>query len=242
MKKYKDYLVSYLKDYNKNFNGYILGLSGGLDSAVAALLAQEAVSDVLVVIINIASTEKDLKDARNFVKDFKLRFLEINLTDEYNALVQNLESHMPLNELAKINLKARLRMVTLYSLGQTENKLILGTDNLAEIYTGYFTKYGDGAADLYVLSELTKTEVYELASLLSVPAYITSKVPSAGLYDTQTDEDEIGVTYALLDAFLRGEKIEATAEKRILHLHNISVHKREKITRPKRYKEGRDGT
>lgn len=241
MKDYKDYLVSYLKDYNNNFNGYIVGLSGGLDSAVAALLAHNAVKDVLVTIINIESGEKDLNDARSFAKQFNLRFLEIDLTQEYHDLVRNLSTHIPLSELAKINIKARLRMVTLYSLGQTENKLVLGTDNYAEIYTGYFTKYGDGAADLYVLSELTKTEVYELARVLNVPDYITKKTPSAGLYATQADEAELGVTYAELDAFLRGQKVSKAAEERITYLHKISHHKREKLARPKPYIAGKNG-
>lgn len=241
MEKYREYLVSYLKDYNEGFNGYILGLSGGLDSAVVSLLAKEAVNDVLAVIINIDSAEKDLNDARTFAKEHHLRTIEIDLTNAYNVLIASLEKHLVLNDLAKINTKARLRMATIYSYGQSENKLVLGTDNLAEIYTGYFTKYGDGAADLYVISELTKGEVRDLAKLVGVPTYITNKVPTAGLYAMQTDEDELKVTYAELDTFLRGGAISQAAKERITYLHNVSHHKREKIMRPKSFKAGSDG-
>lgn len=237
---YKNYLVHYLREYAQNFNGYILGLSGGLDSAVAALLAKEAVGDnVLCVIINIDSDPRDLNDARAFAKAHALPTIEYDLTADYNALITTLAAKHELNELAKINTKARLRMVTLYALGQSDNKLVLGTDNFAELYTGYFTKHGDGACDLYVLSELTKGEVKDLGVLLNVGEAILSKKPSAGLYKMQTDEDELKLTYADLDNYLRGGKVSKEVLARITYLHNVSRHKREKIARPKSFKRGR---
>lgn len=240
LQNYKNYLVRYLREYAANFNGYILGLSGGLDSAVAALLAKEAVgTNVLCVIINIESDENDLRDARALAKVHNLPVIEYDLTAEYETLINTLGAKQSLSDLAKINTKARLRMITLYALGQSENKLVLGTDNFAELYTGYFTKHGDGACDLYVLSELTKGEVQALGALLNVGTAILEKKPSAGLYKMQTDEDELKLTYADLDNYLRGGQVNNEVLARITYLHRISRHKRAPIARPKPFKRGR---
>lgn len=235
--QYLKYLVRYLKRKAAHFNGYILGLSGGLDSAVVALLAHEAVGDKLLnVIINIHSSEDDLRDARALCATHKLNFLELDLSHEYDVLIANLEKNGPLSPLSKINTKVRLRMVTLYALGQTHGKLVLGTDNKVELYTGYFTKFGDGAADLLVLSSLTKGEVGEAAKLLGVNESIIHKVPSAGLYPLQNDEDELGVTYNELDAYLTGKEVKVEVVKKALSLHKISEHKRRPIVRPRELK------
>ena len=165
LQDYLSYLTRYLKRKARGFNGFILGLSGGLDSAVVALLAQKAIKDdLLCVIIDIDSTKRDMDDALELCRVHRLNYYHIDLTAEYNAIVKSDQSKK-LTDLSKINTKVRLRMLTLYALGQTLGKLVLGTDNKAELYTGYFTKHGDGAADLFVLSSLTKAEVLPLPAL-----------------------------------------------------------------------------
>lgn len=234
---YLKYLVRFLKQKVTGFNGYVLGLSGGLDSAVVSLLTHKAIGDRLLnVIISIESKKEDAADARELIKKHGLNYREIDLTDEYHALVAKLEQGGPLTPLSKQNIKVRMRMVTLYALAQAEGKLVLGTDNAAELYTGYFTKWGDGAADLLVISSLTKGEVYEAAKILEVTPNIIAKAPSAGLFTGQTDEDEMGITYAELDAFIRGEEISEQARIKIEYLHHISEHKRRPIAQPKAYR------
>ena len=104
-----------------------------------------------------------------------------------------------------------------------------------ERYTGYFTKYGDGAADLLPIVYLTKGEVVQASKMLGVPAHLAERVPSAGLFEGQTDEKEMGVTYKDLDAFLLGKAVDKEVEERILHLHKVSEHKRNDIPTPKPY-------
>lgn len=235
--QYLQYLVRYLKRKARNFNGYILGLSGGLDSAVVALLAHQAIGDQLLnVIINIHSSAQDINDARALCVKHNLNCIELDLTHEYDVLIANLEKNGPLSELSKINTKVRLRMVTLYALGQTHGKLVLGTDNMAELYTGYFTKFGDGAADLLVLSSLTKGEVFAAAKLLGVTESIINKVPSAGLYPYQNDEHELGLTYRELDAYLTGHEVSREVQQKARRLHQKSDHKRRPIVRPREFK------
>lgn len=237
LEQYLKYLVSFLKKKSHSFNGYILGLSGGLDSAVVSLLAKEAVDDkLLVVYIGIHSNEQDLLDVRGLAKRHNLNLIELDLSAEYDALIKTLETKRKLTDLSKINTKVRLRMTTLYALGQTEGKLVLGTDNMAELYTGYFTKWGDGAADLLVISSLTKSEVGEAARILGVTDEIINKAPSAGLFAGQTDEHEMGITYADLDAYLTGEEVYPQIAKKALYLHKVSEHKRRPIPRPKEFK------
>ena len=125
-----------------------------------------------------------------------------NLYNSYEALKNIILEKHPLNKMSKANIKVRLRMVTLYAVAQTRNALVLGTDNKDEIHVGYFTKYGDGAWDIEPIGDLYKTDVYKLAKYLNVPEEIINKPPRAGLWNNQTDEDEIGMTYELLDKIL----------------------------------------
>lgn len=234
LEHYLDYLVSYLKRKAKGFNGYVLGLSGGLDSAVVALLARKAIKDdLLCVIIDIESEKCDMDDALELCKVHDLNYYYFDMTEIYRDTVRKLEERKELNELSKINTKVRLRMVVLYALAQSHGKLVLGTDNKAEMYTGYFTKHGDGAADLFVLSSLTKGEVFDSARMLGVTPNIINKIPSAGLYVGQTDEGEMGIKYADLDAFISGEEVSEEVKKRALELHKKSAHKRKPIPRPR---------
>ena len=129
-----------------------------------------------------------------------------------------------------------MRMVALFAYAQEHSSLVLGTDNMDERYVGYFTKYGDGAADVLPIVYLTKGEVQEAAKLYGLSKVLAERVPTAGLFEGQTDETEMGVKYIDLDNFLLGKKVEKAVEERIEYLHRISEHKRRDIPTPKEFK------
>ena len=138
--------------------------------------------------------------------------------------------NLELNSLVKSNMKARLRMVTLYAIAQSKNLLVCGTSNKSEYETGYFTKYGDSGVDLMPLASFLKREIREMAKLLNVPERIITKAPSAGLYDGQTDEGDMGFTYETLDEYLSSGKIsDEKAKERIDVMRRRSEHKRKPI-------------
>lgn len=217
--------------------GYVLGVSGGIDSALVALLAHRAVGDKLFcLILPCESHPDDAKDAIELLEKFKIKYEIIDLTSTYHTIISDMEKNVgPLSNLAKNNTKVRLRMVTLYAIGQTKNSLVLGTDNWDESYTGYFTKYGDGACDLLPIVKLTKKEVFDASKLMGVTTNILNRKPSAGLFLNQTDEDELGVTYDELDSYLLGKEIRDDAKKSIEQLHKNSNHKREPIPCPNEF-------
>ena len=229
----------FLQEKMRGFSCYVLGLSGGVDSALVAALVQKACGNdaLLTLVLPIDSAEEDLLDAAQMVKKFNLNSLTIDLSSSYHHLLtvleeKALENGKPLDHLAKINLKVRLRMVTLYAFAQTHHALVVGTDNADEYYTGYFTKYGDGGVDLLPIVHLTKGEVMQAARLYGVPASILNKKPSAGLFAGQTDEGEMGLSYHDLDRYLLGEEVSDEVKTRIEQLHQISAHKREPLPRP----------
>src|SRR5690606_26559298 len=146
-----------------------------------------------------------------------------------NGLQENNSFSQGQDQLANANLRARLRMSTLYTIAAHRNYLVVGTDNASEWYTGYFTKYGDGGVDILPLVDFTKTEVREMAKVLGVPEKIIKKVPSADLWEEQTDEMEMGITYAVIDAYLKGETIPEADKVLIESMHEKSQHKRESL-------------
>ena len=119
-----------------------------------------------------------------------------------------------------------MRMTTLYAIAAHYQYLVVGTDNAAEVYTGYFTKYGDGGVDILPITHLKKSEVYEWGKYLGVPQVVLDRAPSAGLWENQTDETEMGTTYKMIDALLDGEDIPEKDRDIIERLHRISEHKR----------------
>ncbi|MDY0345258.1 MAG: NAD(+) synthase [Bacilli bacterium] len=230
------FLQQYLKDAHAK--GYVLGISGGIDSALVAALSVKAVGNdkLFALLMPIDSHPSDLKDGIDLCHKFNIAYEVVDLSEAYHLLVKNYgfkddES----SQLALYNTKVRLRMVTLYAFAQARNSLVLGTDNADEIHVGYFTKYGDGAADLVPLAELTKGEVFQASKMLGVPDSILKRIPTAGLFIGQTDEKELGVTYAELDDYLLGKEIKQKAKERIQYLHRVSEHKRNPIPRPVKY-------
>lgn len=215
--------------------GLVIGLSGGVDSSVVAGLCKRAFPQNSVgVIMPSHSNPEDREDALLVARTFDLPALEIDLGEAHTGIMGQVEQeltrlghHPDLKRLSQGNLKARLRMATLYTVANALNYLVAGTDNAPESYTGYFTKYGDGGVDLLPISSLTKSEVRAWATVLGLPEKIAGRVPTAGLWPGQTDEGEMGVTYDVIDRYLLGQDIPAEAKERIEALHRRSEHKRQ---------------
>lgn len=211
--------------------GLVVALSGGVDSACTTALAKRAAGDaVLAVPMPCHSDPDELRLALLVAETLGVESLTIDLGPVFDCLRQTL----PAGEgMAVANLKARLRMMTLYYLSNDRNYLVAGTGNKSEIMIGYFTKYGDGGVDLEPLGELYKGQVRRLARHLGVPEEVVERPPTAGLWPGQTDEGEIGLTYGQLDEALaaieRGETggIDPAVLARVEGMIERSAHKRE---------------
>jgi NAD+ synthase len=223
-------------------SGLVFGISGGVDSAVVARLCQIAAGDRCVgVLMPCHSNPQDEEDGRLVARHFGIRVLRVPLEAPFDSLtrlvdtafevVSGLRPHATDDIRARVphaNVKPRLRMTTLYLVANRLNYLVAGTGNRSEIAIGYYTKYGDGGVDLLPLGRLVKRQVYELARELGVPAPIIEKAPSAGLWLGQTDEAEMGFTYAELERFLNdgASAVPEPTAARIRHLATQSEHKR----------------
>lgn len=182
--------------------GLVLGLSGGIDSAVCAALARMACGDnVLAMIMPCHSSPQSAEDAMLVARKLGVKTHMADLTAAHDALIPRIP-HAGGIELT--NIRPRLRMTALYCAAQALNYLVCGTSNKSETMIGYFTKWGDGAADIRPIAGLYKFEVVQLARDLDIPEEIIAKPPTADLWDGQTDENEIGMSYADLDAILMG--------------------------------------
>lgn len=213
--------------------GILVGLSGGIDSSVVAHLIKRAFPEnAFGVILPCKSNPKDAADGEAAAHAAGLDFTTIDLTDVHESLHGQISDKMaskPIDNarLTDANLRARLRMTTLYGIANHMNYLVAGTDNAAEILTGYFTKYGDGGVDILPIANLTKREVFEWGRILGVPQSVLDRAPSAGLWDGQTDESEMGTTYDRIDDYLEGKAIPEADKAIIERLHARSAHKRQ---------------
>ncbi|AIJ05099.1 NAD+ synthetase [Methanocaldococcus bathoardescens] len=188
-------------------NGVVIGLSGGIDSSVTAYLCVKALGKdkVLGIIMPEKNTNpKDVEHAKMVAENLGIKYIISDITDILKAFGAG--GYVPTKEFDKIadgNLKARIRMCILYYFANKYNLLVVGTSNKTEIYVGYGTKHGDIACDIRPIGNLFKTEVRELAKYLGVPKEIIEKPPSAGLWEGQTDEEELGIKYETLDKILK---------------------------------------
>lgn len=217
-----------------NRKGVVLGMSGGIDCCVVARLCQLANVDIHLVMMPYGTDMTNSKShahAMELIDKFSFSYQiydiqaavdALTITDE--KLIRN--ANEATRNLSNINIRPRVRMTYLYQLAQLSSRFVAGTGNMAERTVGYFTKWGDGACDFNPLAMLTKQEVYTLARYLGVPDSIITKKPSAGLWDGQTDEDELGMTYDQINAYIlngssNSEDIDKLIEKRVA----MSAHK-----------------
>ena len=213
--------------------GIVYGNSGGKDSALVGILCKAACDNTVGIILPCTSKrnyDEDAADAKVVAKKYNIETRTVDLTPVKESELKALDGVATLNAAALANIAPRLRMLTLYAIAAAENRLVAGTGNKSEAYVGYFTKWGDGAHDFNPIVDLTVTEIYEFLHYLDAPKCVIEKAPSAALFDGQTDETEMGVTYAELDAYLSGKAIEEEKKKIIERMHKASEHKRTGIS------------
>jgi len=226
-------IASWLRDYaaRAGTKGYIVGLSGGIDSATTAALCRRAVGEnVLGVLLPCHSQPGDAQMADLTARALDLETVTVDLGPAFDTLLASLSGEV--SGLAQANIKPRLRMTALYALAQARGYLVAGTGNKSELMVGYYTKYGDGGVDLEPLGDLYKWQVRELARALGVPAPVIERPPSAGLWAGQTDEQEMGITYEELDGALaaievgRTDSVDRGLLDQVRGMMAASLHKR----------------
>ncbi|MBO8164998.1 MAG: NAD(+) synthase [Brevibacillus sp.] len=245
MDKFQDYLKRYQTEidqdikkrtdflYNQiiaqGLGGAVVGISGGIDSAVTAALCVRALGSdrVIGVWMPAYSQQVHAEDAHKLAEAIGLNLVTVDLVQTYDAIVAELNGVLPLDDKTKGNTKARLRMTALYAIANQKGYLVVDTCNRSEIYIGYMTKGGDGLADLNPVASLTKHEIRLLAAALGIPQSIITKAPSADLWAGQTDEQEMGFTYEELDRYLITGETSPEAREKIERLHRMSEHKRQ---------------
>ncbi|MBP1157553.1 MULTISPECIES: ammonia-dependent NAD(+) synthetase [unclassified Paenibacillus] len=237
--------VDFLKEYvlKAGVDGLLIAISGGIDSAVVAGLCKQATDELTaekgreyktVGVFQPYGQQEDIADSYAVAEAFNLKYRvetnieeavgEIALEAEYG--LKSIGVHRHLSRAGKGNVKARTRMVIQYALAFELNLLVVGTDHASEAITGFFTKYGDGAVDITPLSTLNKRQVRELASKLGVPQSVLDKAPTAGLWEGQTDELELGITYDDNSNYLEGKSIAPEAQAKLEKQYLKTEHKR----------------
>ena len=214
-------------------SGIVFGNSGGKDSALTGILCKAACEDTVGLIMPCASKRNygaDADDGRALAEAFGIETRTVDLTGAREAMISAAAGAARLNDAAINNLAPRLRMTALYAVAAAENRLVAGTGNRSEIYMGYFTKWGDGACDFDPIADLTASEVFAFLEYLGAPRQIIDKAPSAGLFDGQTDEREMGVSYAAIDRWILSGEGEEKDLAVIRRFHERSEHKRKAIS------------
>jgi NAD+ synthase len=242
-------IKNFIKTYVSNVGiaSVVLGLSGGIDSAVVAVLCKETLgrnNTHCLFLPEVATPESDRIDQQKLVEQFDLSCETKDITDLVSFF--NGQCVVKPNRLAIANIKARIRMVLLFEYANMTNSLVCGTSNKSEILSGYFTKYGDGGVDIMPLGDVYKTQVWQIARFMDLPKEMISKPPTAGLWKGQTDEKELMITYNELDQILYGlerklpfdriaEKIGCSQSdvERVGRMRSSSQHKRRSALIPK---------
>ena len=208
--------------------GIVYGNSGGKDCTLVGILCKKACENTIGIIMPCGSKrnyEIDKTDAETLANQFNIETRVVDLSNVKNEFVKSAK-------VDNINIAPRLRMATLYAIAANENRLVAGTGNRSEAYMGYFTKWGDGAFDFNPISDLTVTEIYEFLRFLNAPDFIIAKAPSAGLFDGQTDESEMGITYSDIDSFLLNGTATEQNKAIIEKFHKSGEHKRKILCYP----------
>ena len=225
-------LISWIRDkvLAAGCKGVVLGMSGGLDSSVLAVLCLRAFpQNVLGMLMPCHSNQEDEEHAQIVASKFSIPTKTVVLDTAFDTLRKVLPSDRAepaASRLAEANLKARLRMLTLYYSANQLKYMVVGSGNRSELSTGYFTKYGDGGVDILPLGNLVKEQMRELASFLGIPQQIIDKPPSGGLWQGQTDEGELGFSYEELDHYLITGEASNELREKIESMIAASNHKR----------------
>ena len=208
--------------------GIVFGNSGGKDSALVGILCKMACENTVGIAMPISKRNfgEDLQDADEVAEKFAIEKRTIELAEAKDAMLRVLAGATTLSDMATANISPRLRMITLYAVAASENRLVAGTGNRSEGHMGYFTKWGDGAYDFNPIADLTVTEVYEFLRHLGAPEAVIAKAPSAALFDGQTDEQEMGITYAAIDDYILNGVATPEDKAKIDAYHARSEHKR----------------
>ena len=234
--------AQFLADYlgHTGLNGFVLGISGGQDSLLAGLLAQRAVelrrqaghqAEFHAVLLPYGE-QLDRADAELAMQTIEPDVVhDINIKPGTDALVASINADLgqPLSDFDKGNVKARQRMIVQYALAGAHSLLVIGADHAAEAVTGFYTKYGDGGADILPLAGLTKRQGHAMLEALNVPEIFLSKQPTADLLDerpAQSDEAELGLSYDAIDDYLEGKEIDPRIAEAIEHRYDLTQHKR----------------
>jgi NAD+ synthase len=233
--KITNHIVSWLKNYAEKagVKGYVIGISGGVDSAVVSTLCAMTGLEILLLEMPIRQKQEEVNRAWEHIEHLKKKYnnvkaMTVNLTPAFEELYKTFDvndDEFPAEKLAFANTRSRLRMLTLYYYGQINGYLVCGTGNKVEDFgIGFYTKYGDGGVDISPIADLYKTEVYALSKSLNLVKSIQEAVPTDGLWDVdRTDEQQIGATYPELEKIQKefGTKTEADYEGRDLEVFKI---------------------
>lgn len=224
--------VTFIRDVlqSSGAQGIVFGNSGGKDCALVGILCKKACDNTVGAIMPCGSKRNyalDRDDALTFAAQYNIETRQVDLSPVREAFLLAVSAAATVTDTANINIAPRLRMTTLNAIAASENRLVAGTGNRSERYMGYFTKWGDGAFDFNPIADLTVTEVFEFLRHLGAPDRIIDKAPSAGLFDGQTDEQDMGVTYAAIDKYLFEGTATAEDLTIIERYHAMSEHKRQ---------------
>ncbi len=237
--------VNFLKKYvlDAKSKGLLIAISGGVDSAVATGICKLATDELTeetgqeyktIGVFQPYGEQSDIEHSYAVAQAFKIKYqIETNILEAVDEIALEVEYgfktigiHQHVSRSGKGNIKARTRMVVQYALAFDLNLLVVGTDHASEAITGFFTKYGDGAVDITPLSSLNKRQVRMLALKLGVPQDIIDKAPTAGLWEGQTDEGELGITYEDNSNYLEGKEIDEKVKAKLEQQYLRTVHKR----------------
>lgn len=234
LRKELDGAIKWIKDYVENVGakGLVVGDSGGKDSATVIAMAVKAIGSKRVIAVSMPchSIDSDLDDAKLVADSFGVKFLKVDLTKSYDEMEKEIESSLgeELAKEAKINIKPRLRMTTLYGIAGSLGYLVIGTGNLCEAMVGYTTKWGDNSSDLNPIGNFTVEEVLEIGKILGVPSKILEKAPNDGL-GGKTDEEKMGIKYRQIAEMIEKGNTEEHAKEEIIKRYRSSKHKRELV-------------
>ncbi len=223
VEKTKNEVISWIRDFFE-MNGpdcnAIVGISGGKDSSVVAGLCVEALGrDRVIGVLMPCGRQADISASRKLVDHLGIANIEVNIKDSVDGLTNAILEgkctgmEMDISVQSKTNLPPRIRMATLYAIGQSMNGRVANTCNLSEDWVGYSTRYGDAAGDFSPLAKLTVQEVKQIGHAIGLPYELVEKVPIDGLYSGKTDEDNLGFTYSMLDHYIRTGEIDDMEKK-----------------------------